>query len=234
MIKKLMNRLGLATLLSLLRVTAYPLMATEEINCRIERFTEEESNDFNLEECCGLKISRCNKIWGYSGEINPTVVLRGAAFLPTSERFNEIYGRSIGNYQIEVAGTFFSCYRSWMNLDWVYKKGKSDSLGYFTRVKIGNFSLGLSIPYEISTDLHAYAGIGASFGYIEVQNRFTKIHRNENKFAAGLVVKSGIIYNIHCHYFLDLFIDYLYQPTTFSTNVNIGGLKIGAGIGTRF
>ena len=33
---------------------------------------------------------------------------------------------------------------------------------------------------------------------------------------------------------LDVFVDYLYQPVHFSTRIDIGGFKIGAGIGYKF
>lgn len=78
-------------------------------------------------------------------------------------------------------------------------------------------------------------GAGPSFGRIWLKN---KPHYREDerttKTVFGGVVKSGIYYTITDCLFLDLFVDYLYQPVHFDKHVNIGGVKIGAGIGVKF
>jgi hypothetical protein len=42
------------------------------------------------------------------------------------------------------------------------------------------------------------------------------------------------VFFINRNVFIDVFADYLYQPVNFETHVDIGGFKIGAGMGIKF
>lgn len=215
-----MNKWSLSScVLLLLAATSQLLMAEDNTNSTPEETCEStaDTNSTNL-----------------FTKLDPTLKVRAAAFWPTSERFTEVYGNTMPSYQIEAAGTIYKCYQGWINLDWVYKKGRSDHLKYGTILNIGNLSFGVSLPYQFTDQFSVYAGIGPSFGYIAVHNRHTRQHKNEHKYAVGVVVKSGLIYNINCRYFADFFVDYLYLPTTYKTRVNVGGLKAGVGLGTHF
>jgi len=166
--------------------------------------------------------------------IDSSLKFRVAAFWPSSGRFRKIYGRSMASYQIEGAATLLKCYQTWINIDWINKKGHSYRLHYSTRINITNISFGLSYVYQFKDDFNVYLGLGPSNGYIDIHNRVTKQHKHECKSTWGLVVKSGVIYNINCHIFVEAFLDYLYQPTRFRRNVDVGGLKSGIGVGTNF
>lgn len=184
------------------------------------------------EECADEWIQEAETSISYEGA--PTLKVRIGAFFPTSDRFTEIYGDSLPVYEIEGAWTFCQCYKAWVNIDYFCKKGHSHHLDYFTSVKMSNFSFGITIPHRIFDQFTVYAGIGPSIGYIAVHNRVTKKHINEKQAAFGLVLKSGITYEITSCYFADFFVDYLYQPSTFKTRVNMGGVKVGLGLGSHF
>lgn len=164
----------------------------------------------------------------------PTLKFRVAAFFPTSERFRDIYGSSIADYQFEATALLPNRYRGWVNVSWLGCSGRSDRLHFHTTVDMTNTSIGISIPHQISENFSAYAGIGPSFGYVGVRNKGTNWYRNESKFDAGVLVKSGVVYDISCHGLVEFFIDYLYLCSTYRTQVNLGGLKIGGGIGWAF
>lgn len=192
-------------------------------------FEEDHANCFE-DPCCS---SNCFSSF-FSG-MKSSFKVRIAAFWPLmSGRFREIYGDVTPNYQIEAGFTFRDCYQVWVNFDWIYKRGHSHSLHDSTTLNIGNLSIGLSLLHHFSKSFTAYAGLGPSFGRINVHNTFTHIHRNETKYPVGLAVKSGLLYHFNCRYFVDIFVDYLYQPTSFKTKVDIGGLKTGIGIGIDF
>ena len=186
-------------------------------------------SDFDQETCCCQEEG--GTLWG---TLDPTLKVRVAAFWPTSDRFREIYGSSMPSYQIEAGFTFLQNFRGWVNFDWVYKKGHSEPLHHKTTINLSNGSFGVSFVQCVTDDISLYAGIGPSFGDIRIRNRTTKEHKRENKFAVGGVVKLGAVYQINCRFFLDLFVDYLYQPAHIRSDVNVGGLKAGIGVGTHF
>jgi hypothetical protein len=189
---------------------------------------EDDSLTLEQENCCIEDRQPC-----YLEKL-PTLKFRIGAFLPTSERFCEIYGSSMPVYQFEGIWTFRECYKLWANVDWLDVDGKSDHLEYHTSIQISNFSFGISIPHQINEDLTIYAGLGPSIGWIAVHNKRTKEHRFERQGALGLLCKAELVYDLSSRVFLDIFVDYLYQPAIFRTHVNVGGLKTGGGIGYRF
>lgn len=157
---------------------------------------------------------------------------RAGAFFPAVSRFTNIYGNCIPFYELEAA-TSLCDFDVWGNLDLVTKKGNSDALDYFTRITIANISFGVKLPYHISDDFSIYAGSGLSFGSVWVHNHIQGSNSKSTHFTFGGVIKTGITYNITCDLFADLFFDYLYQ-TAFHNRLNIGGSKLGLGLGYRF
>lgn len=162
--------------------------------------------------------------------------IRSAAFFHSSGRFREIYGNVGGSYQLEASTKFndCDCYETWANFDWFSKHGKSDGFNDPTRVSIANISLGIKFPYQICEQFTAYIGIGPSLSRIWLKNKSQCRHEKVSKLAIGGVLKTGVYYFISERVFVDVFVDYLYQPVHFETHVDIGGFKTGAGIGVKF
>ena len=169
-----------------------------------------------------------------SADAGINIELRSTAFFHTSKRFREIYGDVSASYQIEGSTRLCNCYEGWVNFDWFTKSGRSVGFRDPTRVNIANVSLGLKYPFQITEKLELYAGIGPSFSRIWLKNRGQFFRERTSRFAVGVLVKSGLIYNLPCNFFLDLFEDHLYQPDNFHKNVDIGGFKLGGGIGRKF
>ena len=71
-------------------------------------------------------------------------------------------------------------------------------------------------------------------GGVQVKNRSCCLHEKRSELLLGGVLKSGINYDITCRLFLDLFVDYAYQPSRFPSRVELGGLKTGVGLGFKF
>lgn len=119
-----------------------------------------------------------------------------------------------------------------------------------TRVHVANFSAGIKFPFEICPCLIGYLGVGPSVGGIWIRNhthhnnherrhnhnhhRIRRHTEKRSKAAIGVVAKSGINYYFTPCAFIDLFVDYLYQPVHFRKQIDIGGLKAGGGIGFAF
>lgn len=174
-----------------------------------------------------LLISHCPLM-----SMETTVELRAAAFFPSSDRFRDIYGKVIGDIQIEASTQWPGCLESWVNLDFLSKHGKSIGGEDPTKVNIANVSFGINMPYQFC-EYTFYIGIGPSFSRIWLKNQSCS-EEKVSKLAYGGVLKSGVCYFLTECIFLDVFVDYLYQPVHFETKVDIGGFKIGAGLGVAF
>lgn len=162
------------------------------------------------------------------------IKIRGGAFIPTASLFKDIYGRAAGNVQLEAATHLYRCVDLWANIDWYGKNGHSVGLCLPTQVNVINGSIGLKVPWNICDAFALYAGVGPSFGGIRLKNRTPFCCEKVSKGAVGAVFKTGSTYTITDRAFLDIYVDYLYQPVHFQSKVNIGGFKIGAGLGWTF
>ena len=67
-----------------------------------------------------------------------------------------------------------------------------------------------------------------------MHNDDSYIRRNVHKQAVGGIVKFGFYVEPVKHLYIDLFTDYLYQQIHFSKWMQIGGLKVGGGVGFCF
>ena len=91
-----------------------------------------------------------------------------------------------------------------------------------------------SFPYQLCEQFIPYIGIGPSFSRIWLKNKPRCSHDTISKWAVGGVLKTGVYYCINRYVFMDIFVDYLYQPVHFEKHVDIGGVKVGLGIGAKF
>lgn len=167
-------------------------------------------------------------------EFQSSIKFRSAAFFHSSERFREIYGNVGASYQVEASSKLSDYCEGWANFDWFSKHGKSDGLNDSTRVSIANISLGIKFPYQFYEKFTAYIGIGPCPSKIWLRNKSQCGHETVSKWTIGGVLKTGVCYFISKRVFIDVFVDYLYQPIHFETHVDIGGIKTGIGIGYKF
>lgn len=167
---------------------------------------------------------------------------RVAAFFPMDDRFTRIYGDVGVDYQIEYSTTIFccSCLEAWVNLDWYPKHGHVRDCGS-SDIDLLNLGVGLKSSFCMCSCFYPYLGIGPSFGWVWIDNRMKccdQCHKkkdHDSEFAVGVLVKSGLLYYFGCNLFLDLFVDYLYQPVHFHhRHVDVGGFKTGLGLGVCF
>jgi len=162
--------------------------------------------------------------------------LRSAAFFPINDRVQKIYGHAWPDYQIEVALPLCSCVDLFANGEYFNKKGHlHENCHGHSRLEAINFSTGLTGHHCFCSCWQVYAGLGVLLGEINLKDH-TRCHgsSSQDKFAVGGVLKTGIHYFISQNIFVDLFADYQYQPVRFHhRTVDVGGVKIGVGLGVR-
>lgn len=188
-----------------------------------------------------ITLFTCSLVHG----MEATIEVRTAAFYHTSKQYRDIYGDWDPSYQVEVSVSCNCCYALWANFSWFQSHGRSVSLNNCssvipctdcsgsdnTKAEVGNLSFGIKFPFCICECLLGYVGIGPSIGYIRINNDGFD---DSSKYAFGVIVKTGLNYYITQCLFLDLFVDYLYEPVHFDTQIDIGGLMAGVGLGLRF
>lgn len=160
--------------------------------------------------------------------------LRGAAFIPQSDLFRDIYGTAGGCVELEYAYHIKSYLNLWGNFDWFSKKGRSLGTCDPTKIKIAYFSFGLSCVHEINACNLFSIGIGPSIAGIWLTN---KSHPCEkvSKASGGLVIKTNYNNYFSENVTIELFADYVYQPVHFRPrHTQVGGLRLGAGLGYTF
>jgi len=161
---------------------------------------------------------------------------RSAAFFHSSKHFRDTYGNVGGCYAIEASTTLEDCWSGWANLDWFSRRGHSVWIWHDdrTRVKIANLSVGIKYDFKLNDRFTAYIGIGPSLARVSMKNKWEIVHHHFSKFAFGGIAKGGFDYFMTDYIFLNFFVDYLYQPVHFHSRMDIGGTKVGGGIGIRF
>ncbi len=128
----------------------------------------------------------------------------------------------------------------WENLEWIFMHGKAHphSCGK-TSIDILNISVGLkTIGAVVSDWLYLYAGIGPDVGIAFIENDmhcFSKKIKHHNSYVGiGIIGKSGAQIYLKPHVYLSVFADYLYLPISMQKTVDVGGFKVGGGLGARF
>lgn len=171
---------------------------------------------------------------------NTKIEVRSAAFFHTSSKFRTVYGDVGPCFSVEASRALpiFNCfcapYEAWVNFDWFAKEKKQKDCCCKSKVQIQNISLGLKYVYSRCERFDIYIGLGASGSEITLHNKsFCESERVCKRIIGGIIKIGARQYLSHC-IFSDIFADYLYQPVRYQRRVDIGGLKVGLGIGVNF
>ena len=92
------------------------------------------------------------------------IEVRGAAFLPSSTLFKDIYGNTGGCIQLEADTSFYGRWGLWSNLDWLSKKGRSIGFSDSTHVSLATLALGVKYSYTLCPRYTLYLGLGPTIG----------------------------------------------------------------------
>lgn len=186
--------------------------------------------------------------------------VRVAGFSPSSKNVKDIYSSAWIDFEVFASKRISQYWEAWGEVDWSIKKGHSDKGEYgfkdSTRAWILPVSLGLRFVYPLTCRISAYAGAGATYSFLKIDNRCedyqsyyfyssSPYKKHIYKGTMGGVAKLGILINTGDNTFVDFFVDYiwqdfhlghhqLFQEKVFGRHFNGSGFKAGGGFGVRF
>ena len=147
--------------------------------------------------------------------------------------FREIYGNWQVDYELELGKIFLKNYEAWANINWMSTSGHS-SLGSKTAFRNLNICVGGKYIFRFGEMWKLYLGLGINDACAYVRNHNPYVKKHVYKNWVGGIAKLGCYVEPIDHFFIDIFADYLYQQVHFAHWEQIGGLKIGCGIGFCF
>lgn len=168
------------------------------------------------------------------GDSKWNIKARFAEFIPIDSRFQKIYGRCSPSYEVEVSKILDSDIALWGNLGGYTKKGRTLGLHNETRVNLVSFSFGGNYVRHLSHHNQIYFGLGAVISNFWVKNHIQFGRQKVSKGVFGGVIKLGLHHFFTDQIFADFFTDYYYQPVHCERLIDLGGLKVGLGLGYQF
>jgi outer membrane protein W len=105
-------------------------------------------------------------------------------------------------------------------------------------------AVGLKYFMEICPDLDFYVGGGMTYSFLNIHDHSPYVHRHVTKNTIGGTAKAGLVYFFCDCWFIDASVDYIYQRFSFKQShsepyvvrhdLDMSGMKVGAGIGVAF
>ncbi len=156
-----------------------------------------------------------------------TAALKMSYFDPADDSVKNIYGSGMmygGELDIGIGKDF----HLWLEGSFFSKRGKLTFSEEETKLEI--IPVGIGIKYMI-VDWNLYLGIGLNYNIYREDNPIGNIRKGK----VGYIGRLGGWIKIAGGLIMDFFTDYSYcktQPADYE--VNIGGLRVGIGLGYRF
>lgn len=163
--------------------------------------------------------------------------IRADAVFHNTSRFTDVYDRVNASWGVEVSDTFFDIPNTeiWSNFDMlVTSKSHSGFCACKSKIYVPSFGLGLKTIFLTTNAAKFYLGVGPAFSVVTIKNRSCFTNEKITRDCWGALFKLGAKYEFSSDLFLDAFIDYQYLSVNFHHTVEVGGLKIGLGLGSSF
>lgn len=169
------------------------------------------------------------------------VEVKGSAFIPTSNLFKHIYHTS-GMVGAELTVELYKNMYGWFSVDYLSKSGHSLIGNSDTKVRY--LPLGFGLKYFLPFCYGDwYVGGGAVAARIHTHDYSPFVAPTYTKWGVGGIAKVGVLFDIFCSSFIDIFVNYS-AVNAHSSNTNGGlvvphkvkvhGVIVGAGLGYRW
>ncbi len=155
--------------------------------------------------------------------------IKAAYFSPTDDAFKDIYGQG-KTYGAELAFKFNRFFGLWVSAENFSKKGKLTFTKEETTLKIMPLSAGLSFELGLGF-ISPYVHFGIGYFHYEESNILGQVKKNN----IGYVGQIGLLIKTIGLFYLDLFGQYSScQVKPLELEAELGGLKVGVGLGLQF
>lgn len=155
-------------------------------------------------------------------------------FRSTDDTVKDIYGKGGLDLETELGVEFREKFIGWLNFNYFRQQGHSIGLGDRTTMQIYPLSAGIKFLMTVDPCIDFYIGIGASYTWISLHDNSPFVEQKTRKQGWGAVGKAGMLYYLNHSWFLDLFADYSYTRVSNDPYVNVGGARLGIGLGVGF
>jgi hypothetical protein len=162
------------------------------------------------------------------------IEVRAGGYYSEDHLYKRIYREWSPDFAIEISKTFCTHWMLWVNGDLITKKGHSLDLGNDTRIWIRDLSFGFKYLFTPGNFASPYLGFGINGAYVHVRNSSSFISSPVSKAGVGAVLKTGLYTYLTPCLYLDLFVDFVYQPVRMVSWRQLGGVKPGVGLGYSF
>lgn len=177
-------------------------------------------------------------------ENNLTAKIRAGYFHLTSDLTQKLYRHGGADFEVEFGARFHEDLSVWVNFNVFRRDGKT--VGFCDPASLHVYPLSTGLLYNFAADsiVSPYLGIGVSYSFIKIHGEPPTVRNYLEQGTWGAVGKGGLLLAVTENLFLDLFTDYYYTkpsvewipgqtpPIPFANNV--GGIRLGLGIGCNF
>jgi outer membrane protein len=188
--------------------------------------------------CSILALLVASQVYGLNWKTGWDGEVRLAAFHPTSKLFREIYSSWDAEPQFLLSKKLGWGLYGWASVGYFSSEGRTSFSGYESKIRMVPLSFGLHYLFFPEKRFHLYLGVGPSVNFVGIRDFSPYLNTHVRKESWGVVARSGLIYDMWKCLFVDLFADYLYQPLSTQSedrsSEDIGGWKVGGGIGVHF
>ena len=155
-------------------------------------------------------------------------------FRSTDENVKDVYGKGGLDLEAELGAEFRDNFIGWLNFNYFRKRGDSIGLGDRNTMQLYPLSAGIKFLMTVDPCIDFYIGVGASYTWISLHDDSPLVGQQTRKQGWGAVGKAGMLYYLNNCWFLDLFADYYYTRISKDPYVNVGGARLGVGLGVGF
>jgi len=159
---------------------------------------------------------------------------RIAAFFPQSSRFQRVYGHSLPVYGAQLSAQWHPSWELWTVLDGYSKSSRKYTDETNSTVTTFILSVGINYLFKPMPKLDLSLGLGPILGVIHLNNRSWSKREKTTALVTGGMARLDARWWIHPSIFFTLFTDYSYQISFLQNHVNVGGTKLGGGLGWKF
>lgn len=173
---------------------------------------------------------------------SPLLEAKAGYFFFASAQMTEVYPN--GGFELQLCGSYplYKCLQIYASAGYLQAWGKSDSGKQSTTIWQIPVDLGLKSIFDLTSCVQYYLGLGPRYFYLHQHNNSSYVDNNVSYNGIGLFANMGFNFFPTCHFFVDLFGEYAYEPAHFSSSkpevsggaVQMSIFTFGAGLGVAF